>query len=431
MQKNENGSRTRLPNGHRIAVAVTVLLIGGIVGATTYLPFKASGGMATTPSSSWGGLDGSSGIYERADAGITYHKGNNTEVVLGGGSVSLPANQVGYGNSGGTGITSSADLVYVPTVGTLEVQNIAGLTSPDGLNIYDTQTDVDAGSGWNSSIRLNANGVAIIPDRVSGAEFDYTTDRGMTFPPSSAAATAGVGEIRYDTATSKLQFANNGGSWTDFGSGGGSTGNFTFSGNVMDLSASGVMTLGSTNTTAVQLEANAGAAALKFLLDATFGSPYYDLQLTTPSAVLNLFNQSRDGVSLASGQLFDYIGGVAVTSLTATRFQPTSAGGLNLGTDAVPWGNVVGYSYSTRLGAQITAATSITPTTGLHHLTGATSVTTIVATNFSGNGTLTLVCDVTTCNYGTGGNIAVAGTISQNHAARFQYDATSTTWYPQ
>lgn len=87
-------------------------------------------------------------------------------------------------------------------------------------------------------------------------------------------------------------------------------------------------------------------------------------------------------------------------------------------------------------GGQLTAATTITPTQKLHHVTGGTSISTIATTNFTSiNGTinnieLTLVADGGTITFVIGGNIASVVTIAQNTKHTFMYDAGSSLWYP-
>lgn len=96
------------------------------------------------------------------------------------------------------------------------------------------------------------------------------------------------------------------------------------------------------------------------------------------------------------------------------------------------WNNNGSWWYDTKLGAQLTAAGTITPTVGLHHVTGATPITTIATTNLptSGNIRLTIVADSATITWSTGGNIGAAGTLSQGKAQDFVFDASATTWYP-
>lgn len=117
---------------------------------------------------------------------------------------------------------------------------------------------------------------------------------------------------------------------------------------------------------------------------------------------------------------------------TSANINPYTDNTISLGsTSSRRFAQFDAYAYDTALGSQITAAASITPTSGLQHWTGATTVTTIVATNFSGNWVFKAICDSTSCNYSTGGNISVAGSFSQGNTEIFQYDATATKWYPQ
>lgn len=121
-------------------------------------------------------------------------------------------------------------------------------------------------------------------------------------------------------------------------------------------------------------------------------------------------------------------------------FYPYTNANVNLGTDVKPWNAVWSNWHDTRAGAQLTAASTITPTVGLHHVLGivATTITTIATTNLpkdgagsvAGNVELTLICDTLALAFGTGGNIAVADAIAVGHQHRFVYVAADSMWYP-
>ena len=120
----------------------------------------------------------------------------------------------------------------------------------------------------------------------------------------------------------------------------------------------------------------------------------------------------------------------SVSIIADVSMRPDGDNILSSGTSTFHWNYVASNQYETKLGTQLTAASTITPVSGLHHITGATTITTIAATNFTGNATLTLIADSATITISTGGNVAFAITISQNNAQQFIYDATGATWYP-
>ena len=83
------------------------------------------------------------------------------------------------------------------------------------------------------------------------------------------------------------------------------------------------------------------------------------------------------------------------------------------------------------MGAQLTAAATITPTTAFHHVTGATTIDTIAVTNLgTGNPTLYLVADGGTITISAAGNVLSACTIAQDTMRSFIYDVALTKWIP-
>lgn len=94
-------------------------------------------------------------------------------------------------------------------------------------------------------------------------------------------------------------------------------------------------------------------------------------------------------------------------------------------------GQWVTWAYASRasVGAQITAAATITITNPVHHVTGATAINTITATNVPAGGCITLIPD-SAGSTGTSGNIALASTLVQSKALTLCYDPALTKWYP-
>jgi hypothetical protein len=82
------------------------------------------------------------------------------------------------------------------------------------------------------------------------------------------------------------------------------------------------------------------------------------------------------------------------------------------------------------VGAQLTAAATITLTNKVHHVTGATQITTINLPAGAAKGaTWILIPDAASGqSTGTGGNIALASTLVQNKALQLTWDGTS--FYP-
>lgn len=79
-------------------------------------------------------------------------------------------------------------------------------------------------------------------------------------------------------------------------------------------------------------------------------------------------------------------------------------------------------------GAQLTAATTITPTAPIHHITGATSIATIATTNLPDGSFFDGIADGGTITFTTGGNVAVGQTIPINTHHLFR--RSGSTWYP-
>jgi hypothetical protein len=93
------------------------------------------------------------------------------------------------------------------------------------------------------------------------------------------------------------------------------------------------------------------------------------------------------------------------------------------------WKSVHTYWLDQKVGPQLTAAATITPTAGIHHVTGATAITTIATTNIQGNSHLILIADGGMITLNTGGNIAANTTIAQNAMRAFVWDGAA--WYPE
>lgn len=82
------------------------------------------------------------------------------------------------------------------------------------------------------------------------------------------------------------------------------------------------------------------------------------------------------------------------------------------------------------VGSLITAAAAIAPTNAVHHVTGATQITTITPpAGLQSGSVVTLIPNAASGqSTGTGGNIALGSTMVQNKALIMTWDGTS--WYP-
>lgn len=151
--------------------------------------------------------------------------------------------------------------------------------------------------------------------------------------------------------------------------------------------------------------------------------------LAFQDAGATISDTSGDALILAGGVALINAGGQQVLNvqpnIVYSRVTTTA-----LGNPANRWFGTSSTFYETAQGAQLTAAATITPTTGLHHVTGLTAITTIAATNLAGNATLTLIADSATITYSTGGNISTAGTITLGNERIFTYDATASMFHP-
>ena len=104
----------------------------------------------------------------------------------------------------------------------------------------------------------------------------------------------------------------------------------------------------------------------------------------------------------------------------------------NVGNASLRWWTSCQYFVDHKLGAQLTAAATITPTSGLHHVTGATTIDNIATTNLlaSSNPMLMIVADGGTITWSAAGNILKAGTVAQNNMQLFVYDSSAAKWIP-
>jgi hypothetical protein len=135
---------------------------------------------------------------------------------------------------------------------------------------------------------------------------------------------------------------------------------------------------------------------------------------------------SGNNLEIYANGLYYFIGGAAINTGSDNQ--------ALVGQDGARMKGFMGLWHDTKLGAQLTAASTITPTTGLHHVTGATTITIIANSNLptNGNPRFCAIAD-STLNWGTS---ASAGGISTAPAATstgrvqcFEYDSATALWY--
>ena len=96
------------------------------------------------------------------------------------------------------------------------------------------------------------------------------------------------------------------------------------------------------------------------------------------------------------------------------------------------WGNFGAYNIRMTVGAQLVAAATIAPTNLVHHITGATAVSTITVPPSlpATGGCFTLIPDAAGSTTSTGGNIALATTTAASKQLILCYDPGTSKWYP-
>ena len=145
-------------------------------------------------------------------------------------------------------------------------------------------------------------------------------------------------------------------------------------------------------------------------------------------------------LNIASGP-----GGALITFMTgaSATWQINSSGNLigsaDISRDLGTSNNHIRDAYFGRsivqsVGTQITAAATITPTTPIVHVTGATPIATItvpagMAT--AGNGGEIIIIPDSAFTWTAGGNIAITGTAVVSHPIHFVWDNTAAKWFPQ
>lgn len=158
---------------HTLAIAGALALVASAAIALPILrPARDAAGVEMIPQTSWTGSDGGEGIYDRADAGIAYHKANNTEVVFGAGGG-------GGSYTAGNGLGLSGTTFSIDTSITVDKTTAQTLSGPKTLT-----APVINGATSSGSTAIN----------FSGNSGSYSSPTGAnTFGGSSNSFTNGAG----------------------------------------------------------------------------------------------------------------------------------------------------------------------------------------------------------------------------------------------
>lgn len=277
-----------------------------------------------------------------------------------------------------------------------------------GVNRVDVRTPPDTYHSWHAQLAAMENLLlAISADFKGGTRLLV---RKQTTNPF------GAGESGLYVDTAGTGYVVNNGTRTAIGTGGGSTGNWTFTGNAADTSSPGTMTVGAASVSTVQVpELVVGPGALA-------GASYIK-----SSSATNLNLQA------AAGQNIIFMpAGVNYFTAGAAYFAPSNDNQSMCGVTLSRFQSVSSYWYDCKMGAVLTAAATITPTAGIHHVTGATTINIIAATNVIGNARLVLIANssITFGTSGSAGGIATApAALVTGKAMEFIYDSATTFWY--
>ena len=165
----------------------------------------------------------------------------------------------------------------------------------------------------------------------------------------------------------------------------------------------------------------ANGSTPQFTLDTEFAvsgdNPHTRLK-SAGAAILSILNGSAVTISGASVVL-------QIDGWTALRTYGNNA--VFLGGPSNVWSQTWSQLYNTVKGGNLASAATITPTAGIHHVTGTTDIATITPpANFSA-GSITLIPDGLWHTI-TGGNIALGSTAVVGKALIMTWDGTS--WYP-
>lgn len=349
---------------------------------------------------------------------LHYTDPSGTDIALG----------AGGGGSGSVGINGA----YANAATNLD--NIVALSSSFGpLVLQDASTPLGvpllqvtnhAGTSTYFSVSAASTGAAVL-DFIDGA--------------SASLSASGHGTLIYDNTLHVFRASLNGGAYATLGGGG----------------ASFPLTNGTSSWTANYAGTNTGSS-VDYVFDATnaavAGDKHFSFRTGTTEFMslkqsftgiwdfvssngnIGLLNSTGDGIR-AQGANTVYIYGIGapqVEILANNGIFPFNNNSIYSGTVDNSWKWTASNWEAAPLGASIASASTVTPTSSAHPLTGTTTVNTIATTNIpTGTATVstteTFIC-AAACVFGTGGNISVGLTGVAGSSYTFTWDGTA--WRP-
>lgn len=286
-------------------------------------------------------------------------------------------------------------------------------------------TNIKAGHTYQWLITQDATG-----SRTLTYGTDFTWLGGGTAPTLST--TPNATDVITCSATSTTVLLCNFSSGTTSGGGGASTGNYVFTLNTVDLTTSGAMTIGSTNTTGINLGI---AGATKFALTSTTLTFGNDMVLKCGNTDCSYFDINNNGILINGNQIYfkaDNLGNIFL--LTSTSFATQGDKVASFGKVGSRATFVASVLYVSFVGTAIASATTIAPTSDIVHITGTTTIQTITAPSTfasTGNGGCVKLIFDAVAPWNALGNIAVGGTpTTAGTFVDFCYDNATSLWYP-
>lgn len=193
-------------SGHIIVDGYTIDLSGGAVSGqalvyngTSFVPTNQSGGLSGLTNTKVPYATGSSTI---ADSGMVW---DNTNKIL---TVTTLTGNDGVSLTDGTRTVALGTTSSTGTLGTTSNHNLVFYTNNSAAQMT-LSTSGKLGIGATPSFALHVVGDG------------YITSRQVIGGSAAAVSPSGTGALRFNSGTQHLEFSENGGSWTQFGTGGG------------------------------------------------------------------------------------------------------------------------------------------------------------------------------------------------------------------
>ena len=283
---------------------------------------------------------------------------------------------------------------------------------------------------------LLTGGTLTGPLLFSGATNPGFAPNNLTTTQRDALGVVANGTTIFNTTTSRTEYYLVGTGWVQHVRLSGDTmtgalvlaaGGLVFNGSVLNAGGANIVSLSNL--------ANAQSLRVYNTTDGT-NAEWLSIDWTTLANFATL-NVTKSGTGAQRSLLFA-IGGAfkwIIDSGLNGALRPGVDNGIDFGTgvqrirDAYFGRNIV-----QSVGTQITAAATITPTSPIVHVTGATPIATItvpagMATAGNG-GSITLIPDSAFTTTSVGGNIALASTAVINRALVMTWDNTAAKWFP-